>query len=132
MWIDDIETAVFSRIKVRGSQLKKYFPKMFFTTENKTDETVAVFPTVYVEELAGTEQGRDLEGRKVNVYLATFQINIAHNGKKNEVKRIMRNCMETMKEMRFEIIATPIYRLNKGVWTGAARFRRVIGGEDVL
>ena len=132
MWINDIETAVFSRIKARGSPLKKYFPKIFFTTENETDETVAVFPTVYVEELAGTEQGRDLEGRKVNVYLATFQINIAHNGKKNEVKRIMENCMETMKEMRFEIIATPIYSLNKGVWTGVARFRRVIGGEDVL
>lgn len=132
MWINDIETAVFSRIKARGSPLKKYFPEIFFTTENETDETVAVFPTVYVEELAGTEQGRDLEGRKVNVYLATFQINIAHNGKKNEVKRIMENCMETMKEMRFEIIATPIYSLNKGVWTGVARFRRVIGGEDVL
>ena len=132
MWINDIETAVFSRIKARGSPLKKYFPKIFFTTENETDETVAVFPTVYVEKLAGTELGRDLDNRKTNLCLCSFQINISHNGKKNEVERIMENCKDTLKQMRFDMENDPVYSLNKGVWTGVARFRRVIGGGDIL
>lgn len=132
MWISDIESAVFSRIKARGSTLKKKYPKIFFTAENETDETSAVFPTVYVQELFGSEQGRDLEGIGINDYLATFQINISHNKDKADVRKIMDNCVETMKSMSFEVINTPIYTKTDGVWNGVARFRRTIGANDIL
>lgn len=132
MWINDIGVAVYSRIKARGSPLKKKYPNIFFTDENETEETTAVFPTVFVDELSGVEQGRDLDGSTVNSYLATFQINISHNGKKSEVREIMGNCMETMKSMRFEIIGTTIYSKTNGVWGAVARFRRTIGSSDTL
>lgn len=131
MWISDIETKVFSEIKKNGQELKKNFPNIFFTTENESD-TPAKFPTVYLEELSGTERGRDLEGNSVNAYMATFQINISHNDKKSHVKRVMNNCMDTMKKMRFEIAGTPIYSRSEGVWTGVARFRRTIGSGDTF
>ena len=131
MWISDIETKVFSEIKKNGQELKKNFPNIFFTTENESD-TPAKFPTVYIEELSGTERGRDLEGNKVNAYMATFQINISHNDKKSHVKRVMNNCMDTMKKMRVEIVGTPIYSRSEGVWTGVARFRRTIGSGDTF
>lgn len=132
MWISDIEIAVFSRIKAKGSPLKKKYPNIFFTAENETDETVAVFPTVYVQEIPGTEQGRSLDGSEITAYLSTFQINIAHNGTKAEIREIMDNCLETMKSMRFEVTGTPIYTKEGGVWNSVARFRRSIGGNDTL
>lgn len=125
MWISDIETKVLAKLKENGEILKKNFPNIVFTTENESD-TPAKFPTVYLEELSGTERGRDLEGSTVNAYMATFQINISHNDKRYHVKSIMNNCMDTMKQLRFEIIGTPIYNRSDGVWTGVARFRRVI------
>lgn len=125
MWISDIETKVLAKLKENGEVLKKNFPNIVFTNENESD-TPAKFPTVYLEELSGTERGRDLEGSKVNAYMATFQINISHNDKRYHVKSIMNNCMDTMKELRFEIIGTPIYNRSDGVWTGVARFRRTI------
>ena len=131
MWISDIETKVFSEIKKNGQELKKNFPNIFFTTENESD-TPAKFPTVYLEELSGTERGRDLEGNSVNAYMATFQINISHNDKKSHVRRVMNNCMDTMKKLRFEIVGTPIYSRSEGVWTGVARFRRTIGSGDTF
>lgn len=131
MWISDIETKVFSKIKENGQELKKNFPNIFFTTENESD-TPAKFPTVYLEELSGTERGRDLEGNRVNAYMATFQINISHNDKKSHVRRVMNNCMDTMKKLRFEIVGTPIYSRSEGVWTGVARFRRTIGSGDTF
>ena len=131
MWISDIETKVFSEIKKNGQELKKNFPNIFFTTENESD-TPAKFPTVYLEELSGTERGRYLEGNSVNAYMATFQINISHNDKKSHVRRVMNNCMDTMKKLQFEIIGTPTYNRSEGVWSGVARFRRVFGANDIL
>ena len=131
MWISDVETKVYARIKENGQELKKNFPSIFFTTENESSSTTPKFPTVYLEELSGMERGRDLEGTRVNAYMATFQINISHNDKKSHVRRIMNNCMDTMKQLRFEIIGTPVYNRSEGVWTGVARFRRVFGANDI-
>lgn len=131
MWISDIETKVLAKLKENGEVLKKNFPNIVFTTENESD-TPAKFPTVCLEELSGMERGRDLEGIKVNAYMATFQINITHNDRRYHVKSVMNNCMKTMKELRFEIIGTPVYSRSDGVWTGVARFRRTIGANDTL
>lgn len=131
MWISDIEPAVFAMVKAYGEVLRKNFPDIVFTTDNESD-TPAKFPTVYIEELPGTERGRDLEGNRVNAYMATFQINISHNDKKIHVKRVMNNCMDTMKKLQFEIIGTPTYNRSEGVWTGVARFRRTIGSGDTF
>lgn len=131
MWISDVELKVLGAIEKNGEVLKKYFPNIVFTNENESDAP-AKFPTVYLEELSGTERGRDLEGIKVNAYMATFQINISHNDKKSHVRRVMNNCMETMKQLRFEIIGTPIYNRSEGVWSGVARFRRTIGSNDTF
>lgn len=132
MWVSDIESAVFSRIKARGRPLKEKYPTIFFTAEEETDETVPTFPTVYVQELSGTGQGEDLDGSKTNALLSSFQINVYHNGTKSDVRYIMNNCGDTLESMRFRIINSPTYTVSNGVWKGVARFRRTIGGNDTL
>lgn len=133
MWISDIESSVFTRLKAGGNKLKEQFPKLsklFYTTSNESDSE-AVFPTVYLEELSGSEQGADLERVKVNSMLISFQINVTHNGSKEETRRVMDNALETMKKLRFEINVTPFYVRNNKIWTGTARCRRFFDANDV-
>lgn len=129
MWISDIESSVFTRLKAGGNKIKEQFPKLFYTTSNESDSE-AVFPTVYLEELQGSEQGQTFDGKEVAGYLASFQINVTHNGSKDEARRVMDNALETMKSMRFDIVGTPFYTRSSKVWTGTARCRRMIGSGD--
>ncbi len=130
MWISDIESSVLTRLKAGGNKLKEQFPKLIYTTSNESDDE-AVFPTVYLEQLSGSEQGADLERIKVNSMLLPFQINVIHNGSKTETRRIMDNALETMKKLRFEINVTPFYVRNNKIWTATARCRRIFDANDV-
>ena len=132
MWTSDIETKVFSRIKNEGvSALKQTFPSIFYTAENKS-ESDPVFPTVFVQELPGLERGNTLDGTEINAVLASFQVDISDNKSKARVKQVMNQTVQTMKGMRFEVIAMPTYRAENCVYIGTARFRRMIGALDIL
>lgn len=134
MWINDIETTVFSRVKIEGTvAFKKKFPQITYTADNATSDD-AVFPTVFVQELAGSETGSDLNGNSINGVISTFQIDVSDNqdnGKQN-CKEVMSKVIESMKSMRYEVITTPIYRKSNNLWIGSARFRRTIGFNDIL
>ena len=132
MWFTEIEDKIVGRFRANGEVLKKYYPNINFTDENETDIAITRFPTVYIEELSGMERGRDLEGTHVNAYMATFQINVIHNDERTAVKRVMRNCMETAKQLQFEIIGTPTYSRSNKTWYGTARIRRVLGASDPI
>jgi hypothetical protein len=132
MWTDSIESMVFTRVKTKGNKaLKTEYPKLFYTTDNVTEDE-PVFPACYIQELAGAERGRSLDGQSVNGILCTFQIDVSDNDKKANAKKVMMNAIDTFKEMRFEIIAFPTYRKEDGVWVGTARVRRIIGALDIL
>lgn len=132
MWTDNIETTVFSKVKIEGTTaLKKTFPKIRYTAENASDDD-AVFPTVFVQELPGTEIGQDIDGTAINGVLSTFQVDVSDNDNKQNCKKVMSKVIESMKKMRFEVMATPIYRKENNVWIGTARFRRTIGFNNIL
>ena len=132
MWISDIESNVFSRIKTEGTiALRKKYPNIFFTAEEESDDN-PVFPTVYVQELSGLEQGRDIESSEINAVLSSFQVDVSDNKEKANAKAVMSQVIKTMKAMRFEVIGTPTYRKINGVYIGTARFRRTIGKNDIL
>lgn len=132
MWIDEIESTVFSRVKIEGTvELKSKFPKIKYTSENASDDS-AVFPTVFVQELPSSEIGKDLEGNAVNGVLSTFQIDVSDNASKQNCKTVLSKAVESMLKMRFELSSTPVYRKDSNVWVGTARFRRTIGFNDIL
>lgn len=132
MWTGDIESAVFTRVKTAGNKaFKTKYRNIFYTTENETDNE-AVFPTVYLQELTGSERGRDLEGIEVHAMLSSFQIDVSDNDTKQRCKEVMENALSTMKSLKYEIIGMPIYRKSNGVWLGTARCRRVISKNDIL
>lgn len=134
MWINRIEEDVFSRVKRDGViALKSTFPKIRYTAENASDDN-AVFPTVFIQELSGSEVGQDITGTSINAIESIFQVDVSDNqqvGKQN-CKLVMSKVIESMKSMHYQIKGTPIYRKEEDVWIGTARFTRIIGFNDIL
>ena len=132
MWTDNIETTVFSRVKIEGTiALKKAFPNINYTAENASDDEPK-FPSVYVQELPSSEVGQDLEGTAINGILSSFQVDVSDNDNKQNCKKVMGKVIESMKKVRFEVTSMPIYRKENNVWIATARFRRAIGFNDIL
>ena len=132
MWTENIETTVFSRVKIEGTiALKKTFPNINYTAENASDGE-PTFPSVYVQELPAVETGQDLEGNAINGVISSFQVDVSDNKDKQNCKTVMGKVIESMKGMRFEVTALPIYRKEGNVWIGTARFRRTIGFNNIL
>lgn len=137
-WAYEIETKVLGLINSYAiPRLKKLdiFKTTRFTNAVTNEESRlsgTIFPTIYVHELAGSEQGKDLEGQSINAVLETFQIDCITNTKQSDAKQIMRVVSDVMKELRFEIVSMPEFKSQDKVYRSTARFRRVIGRNDRL
>lgn len=137
-WAYEIETKVLGLINSYAiPRLKKLdiFKTTKFTNAVTNEESRlsgTIFPTIYVRELAGVEQGKDLEGQSINAVLETFQIDCITNTKQSDAKQIMRVVSDVMKELRFEIVSMPEFKSQDKVYRSTARFRRVIGRNDRL
>lgn len=135
-WAYEIETKVLGLINSYAiPRLKKLdiFKTTRFTNAVTNEESRlsgTIFPTIYVHELAGTEQGKDLERQSINAVLETFQIDCITNTKQSDAKQIMRVVSDVMKELRFEIVSMPEFKSQDKVYRSTARFRRVIGRND--
>ena len=135
-WAYEIETKVLGLINSYAiPRLKKLdiFKTTRFTNAVTNEESRlsgTIFPTIYVHELVGLEQGKDLEGQSINAVLETFQIDCITNTKQSDAKQIMRVVADVMKELRFEIVSMPEFKSQDKVYRSTARFRRVIGRND--
>ena len=135
-WAYEIETKVLGLINSYAiPRLKKLdiFKTTRFTNAVTNEESRlsgTIFPTIYVHELAGVEQGKDLDGQSINAVLETFQIDCITNTKQSDAKQIMRVVADVMKELRFEIVSMPEFKSQDNVYRSTARFRRVIGRND--
>ena len=135
-WAYEIETKVLGLINSYAiPRLKKLdiFKTTSFTNAVTNEESRlsgTIFPTIYVHELVGVEQGKDLEGQSINAVLETFQLDCITNTKQSDAKQIMRVVADVMKELRFEIVSMPEFKSQDKVYRSTARFRRVIGRND--
>ena len=131
-WAFDIETKIVSIIKNRCEQeLQKTYPNIYIT--NKQESTSkAVFPTVLIHELPGVEQGADLEGSSINAVLETIQVDVTTNKSQSEAKRVLARIADEFKHMRFQITSMPEFNNSGDTFRSTARFRRIIGANDIL
>lgn len=132
LWFMDLETTVFSIVKTKVlEKLSTQFPNIYITNSDKVMST-PLFPTVFIHEMSGVEQGTDIEGKDVNAVLETFQVDITSNVSQRDVKVVMSAVVEVFKQMRFNVTAMPEFNNNDDVYRAIARFRRVIGANDIL
>ncbi len=124
-WVTQIEDNVTSYI---DSSLNEKSSDILVTSEEYTGDT-ATFPAVYVRELSQTERGYDIDGSEISGVLSTFQLDVFANGYR-ECKDLSTKVMLLMKDLRFEVIASPLHTQGNGYYRSVSRYRRVIGGGD--
>lgn len=124
-WVTQIEDNVTSYI---DSSLNDKDSDILVTSEQYTGDT-ATFPAVYVRELSQTERGYDIEGSTISSVLSTFQLDVFANGYK-ECKDLSAKVMLLMKDLRFEVIASPLHTQGNGYYQSVSRYRRNISGGD--
>ena len=123
-WVTQIEKNVVSYIDAELTQTMD----VFVTSGEYTGDT-AEFPAVYVHELSQVERGYDLDGSSINGVLTTFQIEV-YDTTYPDCKDLSTQVMLLMKELRFEVIASPLHTQMNGYYRSVSRYRRVVGGED--
>lgn len=123
-WVTQIEDNVRDYIE---SELTEY-EDILVTSEPYTGD-VPTFPVVYVHEMPQREVGQDLDGSNIVAVSTTFQIEIA-TSTKALCKGISTKVMMLMKELRFKVIASPLYQEGNGYSKSVSRYERVVGGED--
>ena len=132
MWTNDIESIVYSRIKIALSEkLKTKYPELSFTN---TDVVVKnpKFPTVYIHELNGYEKARDLEDTDIHAVEASFQIEVTDNVSQARAKEVMNEVVKVVKKMKFSGTNMPEFQNTDGYFRNVFRCRRTIGKEDIL
>lgn len=132
MWNNEIDTTVLSRLRSRGNaDLKKKYADLTFTDDNMAAVTPK-FPTVFYLNISSPERGQTLDGKTVNAVLHSVQIEVTDNGETNlAVKTVMNKMCDYMKDMGYEIVSSPEFR-NTTVRRQVARFRRMVGANDVI
>ena len=131
-WAFDLGTTIFSIVKSKTlAELKSKYPDIFVTDKGKTNGK-AVFPTVYIQELSGSERGADLEGKSINAVLETIQVDVTTNTNRADVNRVMYTVASIFKQMSFTVQSMPDFEYNGETYRKTARFQRIIGANDRL
>lgn len=123
-WVTQIEENVATYIDADLSTSMD----VLVTTEEYTGDT-AIFPAVYVRELTQVEKGYDLDGSSIASVLSTFQIEV-YDTTYAECKELSTKVMLLMKELRFEVIASPLHTQMNGYYRSVSRYRRNVSGGD--
>ena len=130
--LDMLESQVLTRIKYGFPQkLKDKYPNLTFTNSDRNEDDPK-FPTVYIHQMGSIEQGEDLTGENLNAALVTYQIEVTTNVNQSEAQEVMNYIIKSMKKMRFSIVFMPEFQNTTSVYRSVARFRRMIGENDIL
>ena len=134
-WTDRIPSKVFTRIKNEFSSSLKTEYKMTdsnFSTVGSSD-TPAVFPFVYVQLLGSPMRGKDLEGRRINAGLFTFQIEVTDNQTQARAKDVMSEIIRIALGIHNpDIQVTPDIQDTKDTHRATIRFSFTAGSDDIL
>ena len=133
MWATEIDTTVLSRLRSRGyADLRKNYPNINFTDDDRAPIDPK-FPTVFYINISSAERGQTLDGKSMNALLHSVQIEVSDNSQTNAtVKAVMSKICDYMKDMRYEVVNMPFFQNTDTVFRMVARFRRVIGANDVI
>jgi len=139
MWATEIDTTVLSRLRSRGNKdLKSKYPNLNFTDDDRAPIDPK-FPTVFYINISSAERGQTLDGKSMNAILHSVQIEVSDNGtpvankpQNYATKEVMSKICDYMKDMGYEIVNMPFFQNTDTVFRMVARFRRVIGANDVI
>ncbi len=129
----NLETQVFSLIKTNFSpKIKEKYKDLNFTTVDKSVSEKSKFPTSYIRMLESPEIGETLDGTNINGVNATFQIEVTDNQSQARADEVSREILKIMKSMQFKSVGVPFHDNSDNAYRTVSRYRRPIGGGDIL
>lgn len=132
LWAFELESLIYSKVKAKAKdQLISKFPKINFTTSDKNDGE-PIYPTVYIHELPGVEQGKDLENKSINAVTETIQVEVITNTSQSDVKKISGVIAQIFKDMSFQVDSFPTFDNGTSYYRGIMRVSRMIGHGDKI
>lgn len=135
-WVSDVESKIYTLIKYKGEQkLKSKYPNIYYTTDSQAT-TQTSFPTVYVNFMSNDERGQDLEGKTLNAFLCTLQIDVTVSKTQGQsgAKEVIWQAIDTLKlYYGFDIFDLPkIMETSNETVRVVARARRIIGASETI
>lgn len=130
-WYSKIEEYVFTQMDyMLTTRTDAPYPNLTCTTANQNSMTV--FPTLYLHELTPVETGNDLKNESINAVIETIEIQVWTNETEEDCRKILTAAIGEMKRMRFDVTGFPDVHTDNKIALGVARFRRIIGSGDTI
>lgn len=129
----DIEEIVYDKIKTTyPASLIAQYPDIKFTTKDR-DLINPKFPTVYIHLLDGTKEvGTDLSGDAINGAMVMFETQVIDNDTQYRAKSVHNEVVKIMKSMGFTVSQFPSFDNGDSTYRCFARFKRLVGANDVI
>lgn len=129
-WYEKLESSIYTLVSYRTKrELTGQTSKTIKFTSSGQSEANPYFPVCYLHELQPVEMGQDLHGTSVNAVIETMEC-IVYARDKAECKLILNEVTHQMKQLLFFVTAMPLYTTSDNIYTGIARFRRLVGASD--
>ena len=99
-WIADVESKIYTMVKYKGEQaLKSKYSNIYYTTDSQAT-TQTSFPTVFVNFMSNDERGQDLEGKTINAFLCSLQIDVTVSKSQGQTvaREVIWQSIETLKK----------------------------------
>ena len=129
LWFAQVGGILYTHFVTR---MKKLTNRKIKYTQSNSDISPTSLPAVHFQELEPIEVGNDIENSGIHAVGETIQLTVYGNGQMSEVKDIMSKSVLCMKQMRFNMTGMPVYTTNHDIKYGVARFRRLIGADDII
>lgn len=134
MWTNKIASFIFTELKKRGLEklsAKIEYKDAHFTAKSKNPSDPK-FPTIYLEKLQGSEQGRTLEKGVPNAIVSTFQVIVTDNVSQFRANDVADIVSDIMNELGYELMADPTPTASQDTYQNIARYRRTIGKNEKI
>ena len=111
-------------------QYKSTYSSLVITQDEEADGTPK-FPTFLVRQVSFSEEGRDIEGNKINAIRPTYQVTITYKGDRSKLVDMATAAVLFYKSKRFSV-SNAAYSISNNIRTAVFRATRVIGSGDRL
>ena len=132
-WIDERINTIYTRVKRNTvNALKSKYPDITFTQDD-SENTDAVFPTVYMF-FDWIERGSTLDGGVINAVYMTVRTKVSVDGAQNNnvAREVNTKVRDELCKMLFVTSGSPIPTRSGGIKEINANYQRVIGFDDPL
>ena len=134
IWISDVQTTIYSRVKaILTAKLRSKYPDLFIT-DNDEVPTDPKFPSVYIHFLQPAERGQDIEGKGVNAIYLTAEVSVTATKAQgmSVTREVAYETMDAFKSMSFTATMPSFENDGSGTKRMIARYSRVIGYNDTI